>query len=116
MRCPDCGVSFDIHELISQECTIKQLKDLCEVICNTLDCGTDGKPTPCTHYQQAIDRAYEQGAREERRACYIIANSRESIIADKIASRGPMSQGGECPCNPIDGKCVYCGRPEGGGE
>lgn len=85
-------------------------------LCGHDQCSGEPRCGNCRAIAAALREAREQGAREERRACYIIANSRESIIADKIASRGPMSQGGECPCNPIDGKCVYCGRPEGGGE
>jgi len=87
-----------------------------EAVSEDLEGPHDDDCLACPVIAAALREAREQGAREERRACYIIANSRESIIADKIASRGPMSQGGECPCNPIDGKCVYCGRPEGGGE
>ncbi len=101
-----------LHDLLAgcaSRLNPEEFPEWCEEIGKALTCGQDGKPTPCTHYQQAIAQAYEQGraegreqgAREERAA---LARGIEEQFGTNcadyrdllafIASRGPMSEGG----------------------
>lgn len=95
-----------LHDLLGQAWALldpEEHPELCDLLATTLACGTDGQATPCTHYQQALDRAYEegneqayeagreQGAREERLACHKIAADRAAWLRLSAMARGELT-------------------------